>query len=70
MVARYAAKASIDERVHPHPLRSTAATMWLNEIGLSSRETQELLGHSRLSTTELYLAASPAAIGRKLRGAA
>jgi site-specific recombinase XerD len=70
MVSRYAAKAGIDERVHPHMLRVTAATIWHNEKGCSSREVQQLLGHERLATTELYLSASPAAIGRKLRGAA
>jgi site-specific recombinase XerD len=68
MVHRYGVKAAIDEDVHPHLLRHTCASSWLNERGLSSREVQELLGHFRLATTELYLHVNQAAIARKLRG--
>lgn len=68
MVKRYAVKAGIEEDVHPHLLRHTCASSWLNEEPrLSSREVQQLLGHSRLATTELYLHTNPAEIKSKLR---
>lgn len=58
MVARYGRKAKIRSDVHPHLLRHTAATTWLNDRHLSIRQVQVLLGHSRLATTERYLHAS------------
>lgn len=67
MVARYGYKAGIGRRVHPHLLRHTAASCWLNEKNLSLREVQVLLGHARIGTTELYLHASLPDIARKMR---
>jgi site-specific recombinase XerD len=69
MVARYGRKAEIPFRVHPHLCRHTAATRWLDELLLSSREVQMLLGHARLATTERYVHASVPDLVRKLRGA-
>lgn len=68
MVARYGLKAGVRQHVHPHLLRHTAASSWLNERGLSLREVQVLLGHARIATTELYLHASLPDIARKMRG--
>ncbi|MGH3052787.1 MAG: tyrosine-type recombinase/integrase [Gaiellaceae bacterium] len=69
MVKRYAEKAGIDEDVHPHLLRHSCATAWLNERDLNVREVQVLLGHARLATTERYLHVSMPDIVRKLRAA-
>jgi len=53
MVARLAKRAGIEKRVTPHTLRHTAATLLLKS-GRNLREVQEFLGHSNVSTTQVY----------------
>ena len=53
MVARVAAKAGIEKRVHPHTLRHTFATDLYRETK-NIRLVQKALGHSDLSTTMIY----------------
>jgi integrase/recombinase XerC len=52
--------AGIIKHVHPHILRHTFATSYLETNGDNAlRELQELLGHTMLSTTEHYLHVKP-----------
>lgn len=78
IIKKYARQAGLDTRVFTHIFRHTFATHMLDG-GADLRAVQELLGHVRLATTQVYthvsqnqirrtyLAAHPRGGGRKVR---
>ena len=68
MVKRLAHKAELEraDRISPHTLRHTYATDLLNG-GFTLRDVQVLLGHSSVSTTQIYTHVRPKDLAEKIQ---
>lgn len=65
-IRRIAEEAGIAQRVTPHMLRHTIATMLLDQ-GADIRIVQEFLGHRSIATTQRYLHVSKEGLAAKLQ---
>jgi integrase/recombinase XerD len=68
IVSDVATAAGILKRVHPHLLRHSVAQALLDG-GMALEEVQRFLGHSKITTTQVYAQSTPAAIATSYRRA-
>ena len=66
LLNRYAARAGLETHVHPHLMRHSFATHLLGG-GADLRVIQELLGHSDISTTQIYTHVEKSALHNVLK---
>jgi len=56
----------LSKDTHFHTLRHSGATYYLNVKGWSTRQVQQLLGHSKIQTTEIYTHVTPQVLIEKM----
>ncbi len=61
-------KKCLKKDIHFHTLRHSGATYWLNKKKWSTRAVQQLLGHSKITTTEIYTHVTPQVLIDKMWG--
>lgn len=61
-------KKVLKKDLHFHQLRHSGATYWLNKKKWSTRQVQQLLGHSKIQTTEIYTHVTPQVLIEKMWG--
>ena len=63
------AKKVLGKDIHFHTLRHSGATFCLNILKMDIRHVQFMLGHSRITTTEIYTHVTPEAQKRRFEEA-
>lgn len=61
-------KKVLKKDLHFHQLRHSGATHYLNKKKWSTRQVQQLLGHSKIQTTEIYTHVTPEVLIDKMWG--
>ncbi len=56
----------LHKNLHFHQLRHSGATHYLNKKKWSTRQVQQLLGHSKIQTTEIYTHVTPEVLIEKM----
>ena len=65
---KYYGKHIINKDIHFHTLRHSGASHYLNKKQWSTRHVQQLLGHSKIQTTEIYTHVTPQVLIDKMWG--
>ncbi len=60
------AKEVLNKNIHPHTLRHSGATYYLNKKKWNVRQLQQFLGHAKITTTQIYLHVSPQDLFNKM----
>jgi len=61
-------KKVLNRNLHFHQLRHSGATYYLNKKKWNTRQVQQLLGHSKIQTTEIYTHVTPQVLIDKMWG--
>jgi len=69
MAIKRIALKNINKNIHFHTLRHSGATHYLNEKGIDIRNIQNLLGHSKLGTTQIYTHVTPESLKKAFENA-
>lgn len=59
-------KKVLNKNIHFHTLRHSGATHYLNKKKWNTRQVQQLLGHSKIQTTEIYTHVTPEVLIAKM----
>jgi len=61
-------KKALNKNLYFHQLRHSGATHYLNKKKWSTRQVQQLLGHSKIQTTEIYTHVTPEVLINQMWG--
>ncbi len=62
-------KKILNKHIHPHTLRHSGASMYLNDRGIDITFIKQFLGHEKIATTSIYLHVNPIQLKRAFQNA-